>query len=157
MATELPLLTGPFVYLICAAFGGPGGPRLPLYTLPSNSEQTKFFVQESSPEPRARPSPRPDSGPVPSRAPGAPGRGQEPERSFLPPSTHHPPPPRPPLFLSTPKPSGLLVVPLAPSRNTQGADQPRTQGRFRHRPRRGRKGRLSFCNSGLPGQQFFQR
>ena len=93
MATELPLLTGPFVYLICAAFGGPGGPRLPLYTLPPNGEQTKFFVQESSPQPRARPSPRADSGPVPSRAPGAPGRGQEPGRSFLPPSTDHRHPP----------------------------------------------------------------
>ena len=39
MATELPLLTGPLVYLICAAFGGPRRPPVaPLHLKPAGAD-----------------------------------------------------------------------------------------------------------------------
>ena len=147
MATELPLLTGPFVYLICAAFGGPRRP--PVAPLHLAAEWRANEILRSRIIPPAPGTPESPGGLGTRSEPGTWGAGPRAGAGtlFPSPSTHHPPLPRPPLFLSTPKPSGLLVVPLAPSRNTQGADQPRTQGRFRHRPRRGRRGRLSSCST----------
>jgi hypothetical protein len=93
MATELPLLTGLLVYLICAAFGGPRRP--PVAPLHLAAEWRANEILRSRIIPPAPGTPESPGGLGTRSEPGTWGAGPRAGAGTLFPSTFHPPPTTP--------------------------------------------------------------